>query len=124
MHGLWTLATLTDDALVRTQETWGDAVESQDESIEHQVQHMELVQQLHALLGQLPERQQIALKLSYGLDGHPPLRQYEVGSLRTGKIALTLLSKPSYDPESIRQLDLIEVSECTPGRRHEPICAS
>ncbi len=67
-------------ALMPMQATWGDAVESQDESIEHRVQHMELVEQLHNLLGELSERQQTALKLSYGLDGHPPLRQYEVGS--------------------------------------------
>ena len=47
--------------------------------MDRRVQHMELVEQLHNLLGELSERQQAALKLSYGLDGHPPLRQYEVG---------------------------------------------
>ena len=71
------------DAHTPIQETWGDAVESQDESIEHRVQHMELEEQVHGLLGELSERQQIALKLSYGLDGHPPLRQYEVSLMHS-----------------------------------------
>ena len=51
--------------------------------MEHRLQHRELVQQLHALMGELSERQRAALKLSYGLDGRPPLRQYEVCSLHT-----------------------------------------
>ena len=58
-------------------------MESQDEPVEHRLQHRELVQQLHALMGELSERQRAALKLSYGLDGRPPLRQYEVCSLHT-----------------------------------------
>ena len=68
--------------------------------MEHHVQHMELVQQLHALIGELSERQQAALKLSYGLDGQPPLRQYEVGSSHPSSAALSLLCWPSYGPHS------------------------
>ena len=93
-------------------------MESQDESIERQVQHMELVEQLHALLGQLSERQQIALKLSYGLDGQPPLRQYEVGSSYAIKRSIPLLSEPSYAFETTPQIAQIEVFECTPGGWH------
>ena len=76
------------------QETWEDAVHAQDETMEHRVRHLELAEQLRALLAQLSERQQTALKLSYGLDGQPPLMQIEVGSLCTAQKQLPCWSGP------------------------------
>lgn len=57
---------------------WDDVIVSEDENIEHSVQHSELVRRINAMLEELPERQRVTLTLIYGLDGNPPLTQREV----------------------------------------------
>lgn len=64
--------------LVRMQETWDSLLVSEDEPLEQDIRRRELAQQLDALLMGLPERQRLAVRLSYGLDGSPPLRQIDV----------------------------------------------
>ena len=64
--------------LVRMQETWDSLLVSEDEPLEQDIRRRELAQQLDALLMDLPERQRLAVRLSYGLDGSPPLRQIDV----------------------------------------------
>ena len=63
---------------MRMQETWDSLLVSEDEPLEQDMRRRELAQQLDALLMDLPERQRIAVRLSYGLDGSPPLRQIDV----------------------------------------------
>ena len=60
------------------QETWDSLLVSEDEPLEQDIRRRELAQQLDALLMDLPERQRLAVRLSYGLDGSPPLRQIDV----------------------------------------------
>ena len=74
MQGMQNLSVL----LVRMQETWDSLLVSEDEPLEQDIRRRELAQQLDALLMELPERQRIAVRLSYGLDGNPPLRQIDV----------------------------------------------
>ena len=64
--------------LTRLQETWDSLLVSEDEPLEQDMRRRELAQQLDALLMELPERQRLAVRLSYGLDGSPPLRQIDV----------------------------------------------
>ena len=65
-------------SVTRLQETWDSLLVSEDEPLEQDICRRELAQQLDALLMELPERQRLAVRLSYGLDGSPPLRQIDV----------------------------------------------
>jgi len=59
--------------------------------MKHCIQRLELAHQIDALLKELPERQRIALRLSYGLDGSPPLRQVQVRGYSVAHAAISLV---------------------------------